>query len=226
MSQICCWPGLCGGRANLRYEWRWVPASCALIRQVLVESVLLALFGGALGLLLASWGTVAAIRLLPGTLPRAEEIGVDTRALAFTLAISVLSGIIFGLVPALKTVQPNLQATLKEGGSRRERHVRSRAQRIFVVVEMATALVLLVGAGLMVRSLARLWSVDPGFHPKNVLVFQVALPPPMGAAAPDAIRANLRQLHEAIAGVPGSCGCVHATWRASNVRRFRRPLLD
>ena len=173
-----------------------------IIRQVLTESVLLALFGGALGLMLASWGTVAAIRLLPGTLPRAEEIGVDTRALAFTLAISVLSGIIFGLVPALKTVQPNLQATLKEGG-RGVSGIRSRAQRIFVIVEMATALVLLVGAGLMVRSLARLWSVDPGFHPKNVLVFQVAPPPPMGAAAPDAIRANLRQLHEAIAGVPG-----------------------
>jgi predicted permease len=173
-----------------------------IIRQVLTESVLLALFGGALGLLLASWGTVAAIRLLPDTLPRADEIGVDTRVLVFTLAISVLSGIVFGLVPALKTVQPNLQETLKEGG-RGVSGVRSRAQRIFVIVEMATALVLLVGAGLMVRSLARLWSVDPGFHPKNVLVFQVALPPAMAGAPPDAIRANLRQLREGIAGVPG-----------------------
>ena len=173
-----------------------------IIRQVLTESVLLALFGGALGLLLASWGTVAAVRLLPDTLPRADEIGVDLRVLLFTLAISVLSGIVFGLVPALKTVQPNLQETLKEGG-RGVSGIRSRAQRIFVIVEMATALVLLVGAGLMVRSLARLWSVDPGFHPKNVLVFQVALPPAMAGAPPDAIRANLRQLREEIAGVPG-----------------------
>jgi predicted permease len=173
-----------------------------LIRQLLIESVLLALCGAGLGLLLASWGTLAAIRLLPDSLPRAEEIGLNPRVLVFTLAIAVLSGIIFGLAPALKTLQPNLQNTLKEGG-RGASSARSRAQSIFVIVEMATALVLLIGAGLMVRSLARLWNIDPGFRPKNVLVFQVALPPSMARETPQAIRANLRQLHDQIAGFPG-----------------------
>ncbi len=173
-----------------------------VIRQLLTESVLLSLCGGALGLLCASWGTQAALSFLPDGLPRAEEIGLDTRVLVFTLAISVLCGIVFGLAPALKTLQPNLQETLKEGG-RGASNARSRAQSVFVVVEMAMALVLLIGAGLMVRSLARLWSVDPGFRPKNVLVFRVALPPSMASATPDAIHADLRRLHDEIAGVPG-----------------------
>jgi predicted permease len=173
-----------------------------IIRQLLTESVLLSLGGGALGLLVASWGTHAAIQLLPDSLPRAEEIGLDMRVLVFTFAISVLSGIFFGLVPALKTAQPNLQQTLKEGG-RGASSARSRAQSVFVIAEIALALVLVIGAGLMVRSLARLWSVDPGFRPKNVLVFQVALPPAMATATPDAIRAEFRRLHDEIAEVPG-----------------------
>jgi len=173
-----------------------------VIRQLLTESVLLSLCGGGLGLLLANWGTQAALGFLPDGLPRADEIGLDTPVLVFTLGISLVSGILFGLAPALKTLQPNLQETLKEGG-RGASSARSRAQSVFVIVEMATALVLLIGAGLMVRSLARLWSVDPGFRPKNVLVFRVALPPSMASASPDAIHADLRRLHDEIAGVPG-----------------------
>jgi len=173
-----------------------------VIRQLLTESVLLSLCGGALGLLIASWGTQSAVRLLPEGLPRAEEIQLDTRVLIFTIAISVLSGIFFGLAPALRLIKPRLQETLKEGG-RTASGARSRAQSVLVIVEMALALVLLVGAGLMLRSLGQLWSVNPGFNPKNVLFFQVAMPPGTAAQSPDAIRANLRRLHDEIAQVPG-----------------------
>jgi predicted permease len=173
-----------------------------VIRQLLTENVLLSLFGGALGLFIASWGTQAALGLLPESLPRAEEIRLDSRVMIFTLAISVLSGIFFGLAPALRLMKPRLQDTLKEGG-RSVSGARSRAQSVLVIVEMALALVLLVGAGLMLRSLGSLWSVNPGFNPKNVLFFQVAMPPATSAKNPDAIRADLRRLHDEIAKVPG-----------------------
>ena len=173
-----------------------------VIRQLLTESVLLALCGGGVGLLIASWGTQGAIQLLPESLPRAEEIHLDGRVLIFTLAISVLSGIFFGLAPALRLMKPRLQETLKEGG-RTVSGARSRAQSVLVITEMAMALVLLVGAGLMLRSLGRLWSVNPGFNPKNVLLFEVALPPGSSNKSPDAIRADLRRLHDELAGIPG-----------------------
>src|SRR2546423_1473622 len=122
-------------------QWR-------LLRQLLTESLLLALAGGGLGLLVAGWSTRAALGVLPTALPRAEEIGLDARVLLFTLAISLLTGIVSGLVPALKSSQGRLSETLKEGG-RGASTARVRAQCIFVAVEMAMALVLLIGAGLM-----------------------------------------------------------------------------
>jgi len=173
-----------------------------LLRQLLTESLLLALLGGGLGLLIAGWGTRAALSLLPTALPRATEIGVDARVLLFTLAISLLTGILAGLAPMLKSSQWQLSETLKEGG-RGTSTGRSRAQGIFVAVEMALAVVLLVGAGLMIRSLNALWNVDPGFRPDNVLTFGLSLPPSMRTAAPEAIRANFRELNEAIGTMPG-----------------------
>jgi len=173
-----------------------------VIRQLLTESVLLSLAGGGIGLLLAAWGTQAALTFLPESLPRVEEVRLDSRVLAFTFVVAILAGILFGLVPALKTLQPNVQGMLKEGG-RTASSARSRAQSVFVIVEMAMALVLLVGAGLMIRSLARLWSVDPGFNPHNVLFFHVAMPPALAQTPPDAIRADLRRLHDEIASVGG-----------------------
>jgi predicted permease len=173
-----------------------------VIRQLLTESVLLSLCGGVLGLILAAWGVQGALSLLPESLPRAEEIGLDGRVLIFTLAVSVLAGVVFGLAPALRTARPNVQETLKEGG-RSASAARQSAQNVFVVLELAMALVLLVGAGLMIRSLTRLWSVDPGFNPKNLLYFQVGLPPSMKQATPDAIRSDLRRLHDALATIPG-----------------------
>ena len=173
-----------------------------VIAQLLTESILLAVTGGALGLLLAAWGTKAAIRILPEALPRSGQVGLDARVLIFTMAISILAGILFGLAPALKTSQSNLQETLKEGG-RGSSGARHRLQGVFVVVEMAMALVLLVGAGLMIRSMAQLWDVNPGFNPHNLLTFGVAYPPAIASAPPEQVRSGLRQLEAGLAAVPG-----------------------
>ena len=173
-----------------------------IVRQLLTESTLLAIAGGALGLLLAWWGTSAALRALPQTLPRASSVGVDTRVLFFSLIVSVLAGVLFGLAPALKTSRPDLQETLKEGG-RGASGAKHRTQGIFVVVEMALAVVLLVGAGLAIRSLVRLWNVNPGFNAHDVLGFGVALPPSVTKQTPEQFRASLIQLRETIAAVPG-----------------------
>jgi predicted permease len=155
-----------------------------------------------LGLLLAAWGTKAALGVLPVALPRAEQVGVDVHVLLFTGVVSLLAGILFGLAPAIKTSLSNLQETLKEGG-RGMSAGRHRVQGVFVVIEMAMALVLLIGAGLMIRSLMRLWSVNPGFDPHNVLTFSVALPPVEGTLSPDAARSTYRQLHDKLASAPG-----------------------
>jgi predicted permease len=186
-------------------QWR-------VIRQLLVESVLLALVGGALGLLLAMWGTRAALEVLPTTLPRAQEISLDARVLFFTAAVSLFAGILFGLVPALKASKPDLYETLKEGG-RGGNATRHHAQGIFVVAEIAMALVLLVGAGLMVRTLARLWSVDPGFDPHNMLTFNFAFPPSMSAASAEAIRARCRELDTKLVSIP-NVQAVSLSWGA------------
>jgi putative ABC transport system permease protein len=171
-----------------------------IIRQLLAESTLLGLAGGGLGLLIASWGTQGALKVLPEALPRAEEVQLDERVLLFTLAASVLAGILFGLAPALKTSRPNLHETLKEGG-RGVSSGRRRAQGIFVAVEMALALVLLAGAGLMIRSLAKLWSVDPGFDPHNMLTFSLSFPSTINS--PSAIRAAWLEIHDSLRLAPG-----------------------
>jgi len=172
-----------------------------VIRQLLTESVVLGLAGGAIGACLAVWGTQAAIRMLPETLPRAEDVGLDGRVLLFTLAVSILAGVVFGLAPALKISRPNLQETLRESGHGAS-GARHRAQGVFVVAEMALALVLLTGAGLMIRSLTRLWTVNPGFNSHNVLVFEVSLAPSLGAS-PATTRAAIRELDETVGNIPG-----------------------
>jgi predicted permease len=183
-----------------------------VLRQLLAESVILAFIGGALGLLLAGWGTRAALSVLPTALPRAEEIGLDARVLLFTLAISLLAGVLFGLAPALKMSPRNLQATLNESG-RGMSGARHRVQGIFIVAEMAMALVLLSGAGLMIRSLTRLWNVDPGFNPRSVLTVGLSLPPSMMTASPEAIRTAFREFDNKMASIPG-VEAVSQTWGA------------
>jgi predicted permease len=171
-----------------------------IIGQLLAESVLLGIGGGILGLLLAFAGTRAALRLLPEALPRADEIGMDARVLVFTLLISVVTGILFGLVPALKMHDTDLHETLKEGG-RGSSGGRHRAQGVFVVVEMALALILLAGTGLMVRSLLKLWSVDPGFDAHNVLTFFISSPTMESSAAAE--RARWRAVTDKLTAIPG-----------------------
>jgi putative ABC transport system permease protein len=176
-------------------QWR-------LLRQSLTESILLALAGGGLGLLMATWGTRAALNVLPTGLPRADEIGLDARVLLFTAAISLLTGVIAGLAPALKTSQWRLSETLKKSG-RGAGGGRHRTQGVLVAVEVALALVLLIGAGLMIRTLSALWNVDPGFQPDNVLTFGLSFPPSMRAVSPEAKRASLRDLSDRLNSMPG-----------------------
>jgi predicted permease len=174
-----------------------------IVRLLLTESVLISLVGGTLGVLLAAWGTRAALGVLPAALPRAEEIGLDSRVLLFTLAVSLMAGILAGVAPAmLRGMKADLHDTLKEGG-RGISGIRHHAQSAFVVAEMALALMLLVGAGLMLRSLIRLWHVDPGFDSHNVLSFNVSLPPSMNSATPDALRAKYREIENKFAAIPG-----------------------
>jgi predicted permease len=172
-----------------------------VIRQLLTESVLLGVAGGALGLLLANWGTRAVLAVLPAALPRADNIHLDAGVLLFTLGISVFAGAVFGLAPALRTARPDVAGTLKEGG-RGGSGARHRTQNVFVVIEMALSLVLLVGAGLMIRTLAALGSVDPGFNSRNVLTFAVGLSPAR-TSTPQKIRAALRDATANFASVPG-----------------------
>ncbi len=171
-----------------------------VVRQLLTESFLLAGLGGILGLLFAYLGTQAVLNTLPGTLPRVEEISLDGRVLLFTLGISLFAAIVFGLAPALKSSRQNLVEILKESG-RGNTGGRHRLQRIFVASEVALALVLLIGAGLMLRSLSALWRVNPGFKPSHAITFSLSI-----AASPATTtaetRARLRQFHEKMAAIP------------------------
>jgi len=183
-----------------------------ILRQLLTESLLLAAIGGGLGVLLAAFGTSAALRVLPETLPRAAEVGIDARVLVFAAGVSLLAGMCFGLLPALKISKSGAQTALKEGG-RGGSGTRHRVQRALVAAEMALALVLLIGAGLMIRTLGALWNVNPGFEPKNVLTFGFALPSAMSGANSDSVRAALREVHEKFAAAPG-IQAVSFSWGA------------
>ncbi|MBV8905825.1 MAG: ABC transporter permease, partial [Acidobacteriia bacterium] len=183
-----------------------------LIRQLLTESVLLALIGGLLGLALAFWGTPASLHWLPTTLPRSGEVGLDGHVLTFTFLISLLAGILFGLAPALKMLHSDLQRALKEGG-RGTTGGKQRTQGLFVALELAMALVLLAGAGLLIRSLSALWSVNPGFQPNGVVTLDVSFPLSLAQAAPEAIRARLRETQSHFAAIPGITA-VALSWGA------------
>ena len=172
-----------------------------VIRQLLTESVLLGIMGGAIGLAVAAWGTKAALAALPNALPRMESIHVDARVLIFTFAASILAGVIFGLAPAFLTMRPELHETLKEGG-RGLTGGRHRTQNVFVIAEISLALVLLIGAGLLIRSLSNLWNVNPGFTSKNLLSFRVALSPNV-KTDPAKIRNLFAELTGRVGEVPG-----------------------
>src|SRR5262249_15118053 len=148
-----------------------------IMRQLLTESLLLALVGGGLGALIAVWGIDVVKNLSASTLPRVNEISVDGRAIGFTLAVTFVTGLLFGLAPAWLSARPDINESLKEGGGKGiGSGARHRLRGLLVVGEIAIALVLLVGAGLMIKSLYRLQRVEPGFNPSHALTMRLALP--------------------------------------------------
>jgi putative ABC transport system permease protein len=170
-----------------------------LVRQLLTESVLLALAGGAAGLILARWGLDLLLALAPSTLPRTGEIQVNSAVLIFTLLLSLLTGVIFGIAPALLVAHTDVQEGLKQG-ARGTTDGRGRLRGALVITEVAFALVLLGGAGLLARSFLRLTSVDPGFVPEHATVLRLALPekkyekPGQQLAFADSLLARVRAL--------------------------------
>jgi putative ABC transport system permease protein len=174
-----------------------------LIRQLLAESALLALIGGTIGLLLAMWGVPLLLALAPEeTIPRAGEIHIDGRALAFTFGISLLTGILFGLAPASHLLRQPLRDSLA-ASTRIAGRMQARLRSALMVSELALALVLLAGAGLMVKSFLRMRAVDPGFRPENVLTLVVSLPDSIyhTAAAKHEFQARLLEKLTALPGV-------------------------
>ncbi|MBV8858085.1 MAG: ABC transporter permease [Acidobacteria bacterium] len=175
-----------------------------LVRQLLTESLLLGLAGGGLGLVFAAWGVELLVALSPGNIPRLDEAGLDARVLGFTFGVSVLTGIVFGLLPALSASKTDLAESLKEGGTRGST-AGAGARRLrgsLVVAEIAVTAVLLAGAGLMVRSFMAIQAVDPGFRPERILTFDFALPMTTYKEAPQRA-AFFEQLTSRAAAIPG-----------------------
>lgn len=172
-----------------------------IVRQILTEAVLLSLAAGAVGLLLAQWGTQLILAAAPSSLPRGAEIGMDVSVLLFTLGVSFLTGILFGLAPAHRGANADPQDALKEG-VKGAGGGRQRLEGIFVALETGIAVTLLAGAGLMMQSVWRLVQLNPGFNTRNVLTMKVALSP---KATHDAtsIRSAYGQLLARVAAVPG-----------------------
>jgi len=173
-----------------------------VIRQLLTESVLLALAGGAAGLLLADWGVRLLVTLNQNNIPRAQELTLDARVLGFTFGISLLTGLLFGLVPALQSSKTDLHETLKEGGRSGTAGTPRGVRSLLVVAEVALALVLLVGAGLLIKSFLRLQEVNPGFQPQNLLVMQLSLPETK-YREPQQIDGFFQQALQQIGALPG-----------------------
>jgi len=172
-----------------------------VIRHLLTESVLLALAGGLAGLALARWGTQGVVAAVPGGLPRMENIGVDGWVLAFTLGVSLLTGIVFGLAPALQVSAGDLHETLKEG-SRGSSAGSRRLRSLLVGSEVAAALVLLAGAGLMLRTVWSLGRVNPGFNPSHLLTFSLGLSEANSSSSTRVIQA-FDEAVDRIESVPG-----------------------
>jgi putative ABC transport system permease protein len=177
-----------------------------LVRQLLTESILLAWMGGGLGVLLAAWAVPGLLALSPPGISNFRGIGLNPEVLGFSAAVSVLSGILFGLAPAFHASGKNLSGWLKEG-ERGSTGGRGRTRSALVVTEVGLSLVLLIGAGLIAKSFVRLMRVDPGFDPDRLLVFTVGLPPTSSPAQQDAF---YQQVQDRIQAVPGvrSAGAV------------------
>jgi len=173
-----------------------------IVRQMLTESMVLALAGGTLGVFLAAWGVDLIVAFSGNDIPPTAQIGIDSVVLGFTLVVSLLTGVLFGLVPALPATQPaKLSEALKEGG-RAGGSSRNRTRDLLVVFETAIAVVLLIGAGLLIRSFNRLQNVGPGFDAGNVLTLRIDLPREK-YNSPEKAASFWGQLHERVAALPG-----------------------
>lgn len=172
-----------------------------IIRQLTVESLLLSVSGGVFGLAVAKWSLPALLMLAPGGVPRADNISVNTSVLLFALIISIATGFIFGVIPAISMPKVDLQSRLNESG----RTTTSQSQaprRVLVILQVALTLVLLVGAGLLLRTVFNLSSVNPGFDPQNVVTFQVGLSPLVTSSAPK-VRNIYKELVDRVSAIPG-----------------------
>ncbi len=172
-----------------------------LMRQLLTESVILSLTGAGLGSLIAFLGISFALPAMPGILPRSEDVSVNAPVLLYTLIVSLMVGILFGLAPALKSWSADLQLSLKEGG-RGSTIVHRRTQSSFVVVQVALTLVLLVAAGLLFRTILHLWNVNPGFDSNNIMALKVGVSHSL-TKTPSGTRVAYKQLIERIRQIPG-----------------------
>ncbi|HJQ69094.1 MAG TPA: ABC transporter permease [Blastocatellia bacterium] len=179
-----------------------------VVRQLLTESVLLSLVGGALGLLLALWGTDALIKAVPDSIPRLQEAGINSWVLGFTFVVAVSTGIIFGLVPALHGSRPDLNETLKESGrgTTGSRHI---VRNVLVIVEVALALVVLIGAGLMIRSFIGLQDARLGFDARNLLTLQLSIP--RDKADPERVAAFFGEIKQKTEALPGVEAVAYST---------------
>ena len=194
-------------RATARYKEISIRAALGASRgritmQLLVESVVLSLLAGAIGLLLASWGIDALLAFAPSDIPRLDTVSLDGRVLLFTMLLSVLTGIAFGLVPALSASRPNLTEGLKEGARGTTEGKRNRLRSVLVVSAVAMSLMLLAGAGLLMRSFIHVTGIDPGYDHRNTIALDVS---PRTLAYPDEEKANLfhRRLMEELRALPG-----------------------
>ncbi|MGC1485606.1 MAG: ABC transporter permease [Candidatus Acidiferrum sp.] len=183
-----------------------------IVQQMLTESVLLAILAGIAGLLLSVWGTKFLATLIPAGIAPLTGTGVDARVLVFTLAVTLATGILFGIIPASRVSQFHLTPSLKQGGG--QSGMGSGSQRLrdtLVICEVALAIVLLAGGALMIRSLQNLYHLDPGFRADHVLVMRTALPRPKYEAAARR-RAFFDQVLGQVEGLPGVVAAGYTTW--------------
>jgi putative ABC transport system permease protein len=172
-----------------------------VLRQMLTESILLSAIGGIAGLVLSIWLTDLLMSMLPEGAPRFEQIGIDYRVLTFALGVSALTGVLFGIVPALQASKLDVTSALKEGGRGAEGHRRTSARSLLLIGEVALSLMLLVGAGLLIKSFLRLQEIRPGFNAHNVLIANLALPYPKYQY--EQFEEFFRQLKERLEAAPG-----------------------
>src|SRR5436190_6647714 len=187
-----------------------------VLRQMLTESILLSAIGGAAGLTLSVWLTDLLMSMLPEGAPRLEQIGIDYRVLTFALGVSALTGILFGIIPALQASKLDVTSALKEGGRSGEGHRRTSARSLLLIGEVALSLMLLVGAGLLIKSFLRLQEVRPGFNAHNVLVANLALQGPKYQYEPfEEFFRHLKERLEVAPGVQAAGGSMNLPLNAS-----------